>query len=50
MRYYYKCGNNYCSLQKPLNNYDYEQITEEQFNIATQQPLPTEKEQIKINK
>lgn len=44
MRYFYKCGNNYLNLKSPINNPDYTEITEQEFNEANKPKTLTEKE------
>lgn len=43
-RYYYKCGDSYLNLKSPVNNPEYVEITEEDFNKATKPKEPTEEQ------
>lgn len=40
-RYYYKCGNSLLNLKSPVNNPDYIEITEQEFNELSKPKEPT---------
>ena len=40
-RYYYKCGNSLLNLKSPVNNPEYIEITEQEFNELSKPKEPT---------
>lgn len=49
-RYYYRCENSYLNLKNPVDNPDYIEITEDEFNEATKPKEPTEEQKALIEK
>lgn len=40
-RYYYKCGNSLLNVKSPVNNPEYIEITEQEFNELSKPKEPT---------